>query len=169
MTLGPYHWCTPTDLLHLDTLYGQARAFPSLVNMVQAAQLRVLHQENHQHGGLDVERKAMELQAWRTQTNYIGRLDLWYSWLEHGPIKTLAKNKEMLESKLPTTDVLVAQDDIGERAPTTISRKGRDRHRGNTAHKSFQKKNQTSVGQIGPPRPDQAHAQKAGKMEAPRN
>ena len=114
-TPGPFRWCLPADLFNLDTLYGQARAFPSLVNMVQAAQIRVFHHENHQCGGLDIDWRALEFYSWRRQTEKYGRLDMWYSWLERNPVRVLAKNKETLDAKRLTTGVLYAQaDQIGE-------------------------------------------------------
>ena len=109
---GPFDWCSTEDALHLETCYGQHRAFPSLRCTTEAAQRRVFQYENIEHGGLKVGSKTAEIRSATRHSQFAERKWRWKLWFDNSPAITLERNKDRL-------------DGLGLDSATLLSKAGR--------------------------------------------
>ena len=162
MTPGPYRWCAPEDLFHLSELYGQARAFPSLLHMCMAAQKRVYEFENRHHGGLQIDTKFCELRTWKQDSEHTNRIFQWFQWFDKGPVATLYRNSRDLDSmKLDTITLLQLARQGGRRRTEGSQGTGSDQKKIPALHASRHRSPPS-------PRPHREDEDKDGKVAVAR-
>ena len=94
---GPYRWILPEDLFHAGDLYGQGRFFPSLVILAKAAQAQVYRLEASCRGGLNIAARCEEVRKTLFESEFqLSRQYCWGHWFRHGPVQTLADNRNVL-------------------------------------------------------------------------
>lgn len=130
---GPGNWCHLSDMLHLRRAYGFPGEFRDVRHMATAAMMRTACQEAKAHGGVQVQRRAADLEAALTATAHVARAGIWADWYRRSSLRQLAAVQSLFRCRFRLTGVDIENEVSGG------AHRPWDRRTATKVHRGFQR------------------------------